>query len=123
MDEVTAKIHDSELKVLQALWANEGVLPLSELRRILADERGWEYSTVKTLLRRLQDKGAVILEQRGVYRALLSQNEYNRSCVRSLVDKVFSGSAKAFIAALISEIQLEETDIAELAELLREEQP
>ena len=66
------KIQDAELEVMQVLWDSPQPVPLIEIRRALADKCGWEDSTVKTLLRRLCEKGAVELERRGMYRAIIT---------------------------------------------------
>lgn len=112
------KIQDAELEVMQVLWSTPQPVPLIEIRRALADKCGWEDSTVKTLLRRLCEKGAVTLERRGMYRAVLTQGEYSRWSARRLVGKVFEGSAKKLVASLLSDGQLTEADIAELSAML-----
>ncbi len=117
------KIQDAELEVMQVLWSAPQPVPLIEIRRTLADKCGWEDSTVKTLLRRLCEKGAVTLERRGMYRAVLTQGEYSRWSARRLVGKVFEGSAKKLVASLLSDGQLTEADIAELSEMLHGKEP
>lgn len=112
------KIQDAELEVMQVLWSTPQPVPLIKIRRALADKCGWEDSTVKTLLRRLCEKGAVTLERRGMYRAVLTQGEYSRWSARRLVGKVFEGSAKKLVASLLSDGQLTEADIAELSAML-----
>ncbi len=115
------KIQDAELEVMQVLWDSPQPVPLAELRRVLGQQRGWEDSTVKTLLRRLCGKGAVALERRGMYRAVLTRAEYSRWSARRLVGKLFDGSAKQLVASLLSDGQLSEADIAELSALLHGE--
>ena len=106
---------------MQVLWDSPQPVPLAELRRVLAQRCGWEDSTVKTLLRRLCGKGAVALERRGMYRAVLTRAEYSRWSARRLVGKLFDGSAKQLVASLLSDGQLSEADIAALSALLHGE--
>ena len=101
------KIQDAELEVMRVLWKAGRPAALADIRHALADRCGWEDSTVKTLLRRLCEKGAVALESRGMYRA-----------ARRLVGKVFDGSAKKLVASLLSDGQLSQADIDELSALL-----
>ena len=117
------KIQDAELEVMQVLWNSPQPVPLIEIRRALADKCGWEDSTVKTLLRRLCEKGAVELERRGMYRAVITRAEYSRWSARRLIGKVFEGSAKKLVASLLSDGQLTEADIAELSAMLHGEDP
>jgi len=115
MNELAGKIQDSELEVMRVLWEARDSLPLIEIRRVLAARCGWEDSTIKTLLRRLQAKGIVGLERRGVYSAVVTEEEYNQWSTRTFVNKIFAGSAKKLVASLVSDGQLNEKDIAELS--------
>lgn len=122
MEKEETKIQDSELEVLQVLWAAGGTLPLAEIRRTLSERCGWEDSTVKTLLRRLMAKGAVALESRGVYRALTAQENYNRHTARHFVQKIFDGNARGLVAALVEDGALSAADLAELSAMFRVEE-
>lgn len=115
MNELAGKIQDSELEVIRVLWEAGQVLPLGEIRRVLSVRCGWEDSTIKTLIRRLQAKGIVKLERRGVYSAVVTEEEYNHWSAQSFVNKNFAGSAKKLIASLVSVGQLDEKDIEELS--------
>lgn len=113
------QIQDAELEIMRVLWENGGTLPLMDIRRELSQRRGWEDSTVKTLVRRLQQKGAVSLARRGVYTAIVSEEAYRQSSARAFVNKLFAGSAKQLVASMVQGGQLNKQDIAELAELLK----
>lgn len=117
MNSLSANIKDSELEVMRVLWDAGGALALFEIRRALSARCGWEDSTVKTLLRRLQDKGIVSLERRGVYGAVVTKEEYDRWSTRTFVNKIFAGSAKKLVASLVSDGQLSKTDISELSSM------
>ena len=117
MKELAGTIQDSELEVMRVLWAAEKALPLIEIRRILNARCGWEDSTIKTLLRRLQAKNVVRLDRRGVYAANVSEKDYNRASTRAFLSKLFDGSAKKLVASLVSDGQLNERDLAELSDM------
>lgn len=114
------RISESEVEVLEILWQAGEPLPVAPIRTKLEKERGWDASTVKTLLRRLCDKGVVAAEKREVfyYRPLLGRREYRRWCARSLLDRVFRGSARELIASLVEEDQLSGAELEELREIL-----
>ena len=120
MPELAEKITGSEVEVLEILWQSGEPLPVTPIRTQLEKERGWDASTVKTLLRRLCDKGVVTIEKREVfyYRPLLNRDEYRRWSARSLLDRVFRGNARDLIASLVEENQLSEADLKELREIL-----
>lgn len=117
----TDSIQDAELAVLQVLWEAGEPLPLAQILTALHARRGWADSTVKTLLCRLQEKGAVRLEKRGVYAAAIGQKDYHGAANRSFLDKLYQGSAKNLVASLVQEGRLTQADIAELTAMFRKE--
>lgn len=112
------KVSDSELKVLRVLWEAGDALPITEIRKTLCEETGWESSTVKTLVKRLYAKGAVQQEKREVYyyTPLITAEEFSRYATRHLIDKLYNGSVKSMVAALVDS-ELSEDDIAELRKI------
>lgn len=118
MFEHSSKVQDSELEILQVFWAAGQPLMLAELCARLNASRGWADSTVKTLLRRMQEKGLVRLVRRGVYEPLLTEAEHSRHTARNLVHRLFGGDAKNLVAALVHDGQLSEADLAELSAML-----
>ena len=65
MNELAAKISASEVEVLEVLWQADAPMPIAAIRAALEGGHQWDASTVKTLLRRLCEKGAVEAEKRG----------------------------------------------------------
>lgn len=114
-------IQDAELAVLQVLWEAGEPLPLAAILETLHARRGWADSTVKTLLRRLQEKGAVALEKRGVYAAAIAREDYRGAANHSFLQKLYQGSAKSLVASLVQEGKLTRQDIDELTALFRKE--
>ena len=123
MEEIAAKITDSELEVMEVLWRAGEPLPLQPIRTELEHTRGWDGSTVKTLLRRLCEKGAVGADKRAAlyYRPLLSREEYQSWSTSSLIRRVYRGSARDLVASLVRGDQLTDRDLEELRALLDQE--
>ena len=124
MNELAARISASELEVLEVLWQAQAPLPIAQVRARLMASRAWDASTVKTLLRRLCDKGAVAAQKREVfyYQPLLSREDYQNWSTRSLVERVYRGSARDLVASLVREAQLSESDLKELRAILYPEE-
>ena len=120
MKELAAKISSSELEVLEVLWRSEGPKPISAVRAALESTHSWDASTVKTLLRRLREKGAVDCEKRDVfyYWPLLSRKEYQRWSTQSFVQRVYQGSARDLVAGLVENCSLSPEDLSELRGIL-----
>ena len=117
------KISDAELEVMKILWREGQPVPFCEIRTELNQKMGWEKSTIATLLRRLQKKGAVSVQEREIhyYTANITKDEYLEFKERSLIDKLYDGSAKKFVAALCHRGELTEEDIDELKSYFRME--
>ena len=114
------KISDSELSVMNVLWEAGVSLTVAEIYKKLTDT-GWDHSTVKTLVRRLCQKGAISQEKRDVYyySPKVSRQAYGAEAVQNLVNKLYRGSAKSLVATLVSsDAELSEQDVAELRALL-----
>ena len=123
MQALAERISDSELEVMKVLWEAGDALPVTEIRTALQARRGWEATTVKTLVGRLVAKGALAQEKRNVYyyRPLIGREEYSGWAAQDLVDKLFKGSARGLVAALVRSDGLSAEDIDELRELFASE--
>lgn len=121
MGKLAAKITDSEVEVMKVLWDAGCELPIAEIRKKLEQTSKWETSTIKTLLRRLCEKGVVLASKREVfyYRPLVTEAEYNEYSTQSLIDRLYSGSAKNLIASLLGSKKLNKSDIDELRSMFK----
>ncbi len=125
MSQVLAdKISDSELEVMKVLWKAGDALPVNVIHETLQKDRGWEPTTVKTLIGRLAAKGAIRQEKRNVfyYSPLISEEEYNARATDNLIRKLYNGSARDLVAALVQSEGLSRDDIEELRNMFRVEE-
>jgi BlaI family penicillinase repressor len=89
------------------------------------------YSTVRTQLRVLEDKGHVRHEEEGlryVYMPAIARTAARKSALRHLVDTFFDGSAENVVAALLGGegARLSEEELQRIADLVakaRKEKP
>ena len=123
MNELAGRISDAELEVMKVLWEAECDLPVTIIREKLQERKGWEPTTIKTLVSRLLGKGVIKQEKFGVfyYTPLVTEKEYNEWVTNSLVDKVYKGSVKNLIAALVSSDELSPDDLKELRDMFKVE--
>lgn len=121
MQSLVSKITDSEVEVMRVLWAANTELPIAEIRKKLEKTSEWETSTIKTLLRRLCDKGAIMATKKEVfyYKALVSEVEYNEYTTQGLIDRLYAGSAKKLVASLIGSKKFNDKDIEELRTMFK----
>jgi len=91
---------------------------------VLADLPGaTHYSTVRTQLRVLEEKGHVTHEEEGVryiYMPALPRRTARKSALRHLVDTFFDGSAEQVVAAVLGGegARLSEEELDRIAELI-----
>ncbi len=116
------RIARSELDLMNILWAEPG-LPASDVHAALPDEDSRSIQTIKTLLSRLTDKGALSARKDGrrfLYRPLVSRDEHAAGAARRFSDRLFGGRAAPIVAHLAKDDGLTDTDIAELEAIIRE---
>ena len=123
MQNVSQKITESELEVMRVLWEAGEPLPITDIRQTLHERRGWEATTVKTLVQRLVNKGVLSQEKRKVfyYCPLVTEADYSNWAANDLVHRLFRGSAKELVATLVKSEGLSVEDIDELRNLFRVE--
>ncbi|WOE75115.1 BlaI/MecI/CopY family transcriptional regulator [Alterisphingorhabdus coralli] len=116
------RISDAEFEVMDCLW-DQSPLTASEISERVPADRKWSLQTVKTLLSRLVNKGAITHEvdgRRYLYRPLLERQDYVAGESSRFVDRLFSGRAGPLFAHLAEREAFSEEDIAEIERLLKE---
>ena len=120
MGEGTPRISDAEWDVMEVVWERGSVTPAEVIDRV-AGPRGWNHRTVRTLLSRLVDKGALRREGEGarsVYRAAVSRGRCVRAEGRSFLKKVFNGDAASLLIHFAREAKVEPDEIERLRRML-----
>ena len=112
----TEKISDAESEVLKILWANEHPLSERQIIDALRKENNWHRATVQTLIRRLCEKGIVQKVKKEVfyYSSLISEAEYTKDRTTDFLNKIYGGSAKNLVSAMLGNDILSEKDMDEL---------
>ena len=90
------------------------------------DEHGWSTSTVKTLLRRLVDKGHLRTRRVGnsfLYELRRSPLQSIRHAADSLLDHAAEGTVGPLLAYLVQKSRLSDSELSELRGLLDEKSP
>ena len=124
MGNLAERISGSELEVMKVLWETEDALSLTDIRTTLQERFEWSDPTVKTLVRRLCEKDAVAQEKRKVffYSPRITEEEYNAWAAKDLVNRLFKGSARNLVAALVKSDGLTEEDLGELRRMFKVEE-
>ncbi|MDZ4774380.1 MAG: BlaI/MecI/CopY family transcriptional regulator [Planctomycetota bacterium] len=116
------KLNDSEWTVMQAVWESSPASARTVLERVHA-ETDWAYTTVKTILARLVEKGALHEEKHGrtsVYEPLVTRESARKTAVRSLLDKAFDGTFGSLVQHMVASEKLGKKEREKLARMLAE---
>jgi len=109
---------DYELELMKIIWANNNSALYTEIYSAL-ESKGfkWTKNTVITLLLRLIEKKMLKTSKVGrknIYHAIVAENEYQAEQTSNFVNKLFEGSTKGLVAALIEKNMLSSNDYEEL---------
>ena len=112
------QVSDSELTLMKILWSAGGSAKYAAIMEELEKSGNtWQKNTVITLLSRLADKGMLKTSKAGrrnEYIALVTEADYQSAQARTLVSKLYAGSAKGLVATLIQGEMLSEEEYREL---------
>ena len=116
------QISEAESVVMDVLWRRHP-LGAEDVVAELADSRHWQEATIKTLLNRLLNKGAIAAQREGrryLYSPLLKREAWVLEESRGLLDRLFDGRVAPLVAHFSQQRKLSRKDIAELRKLLEE---
>lgn len=105
-----------EEKFADIVWAH-APLTTRELVNICAEELNWARTTTYTVLKKLCDRGMAKMEK-GMVTALVTKDEFHAVISEKFVNKNFSGSLPAFVAAFTSRKELSAEEVAQLREMI-----
>ena len=116
------QISEAESVVMDVLWRRHP-LGAEDVVLALADRQDWQEATIKTLLNRLLNKGAISAAKDGrryLYSPLLRREDWVLEESRGLLDRLFDGRVAPLVAHFSEQRKLSRKDIAELRKLLEE---
>jgi predicted transcriptional regulator len=111
----------AELEVLRTLWDEGPTNVRGVLNHLHQRGRKVAYTTVQTVLGRLEQKGFVESDKSAlafVYRARISRERISRSRLRTLLDQLYDGAAGPLVLQLVRTKRLTSEEIEELHELI-----
>jgi BlaI family transcriptional regulator, penicillinase repressor len=117
------RISDAELDVMEALWSADEPLTAADVADRIGARRDWSLATVKTMLSRLEVKGAISHSEDGrrfLYFPAIEREAYLGHESRRFVDRLFGGRLSPLVARLAEEDALDDEDIAAIEALLKE---
>jgi len=121
MNEKKTELFDSEWAILQVVWEREPCAAPT-VQEALEKDKGWAYTTVKTLMDRMVKKGLLKTERIRnlyLYRSALTRAQAQRGEILRTVKRAFDGALTPMMQFLIENEKLSEEDYRRLERLLQ----
>jgi predicted transcriptional regulator len=112
---------ETEMEVLHHVW-NAGEASVSDIRERILKDRKVAYTTIMTVMKNLADKGYLKYRKDGIsyiYSAAIDPSNVQYNLVDRLVKKVFHGSPKDLVQALVKNEKLSDEDREEIKKLIQ----
>ncbi len=113
---------ESELEILQVLWS-EGPSTVREVNSLLNLEREVGYTTTLKHMQIMSEKSLVTRDTSSrthIYKAKILEADTQRTLVKSLVEKVFGGSAMDLVMQALGNHQTSPEELEEIKRLIQE---
>jgi BlaI family penicillinase repressor len=115
-------ISDAEAVVMEVLWQRHP-MAADEVISALTSRTEWAEPTIKTLLNRLLNKGAIRAAREGRryrYSPVLDRDAWVAQQSEGMLDRLFGGRIAPLVAHFSERGKLSDADIAELKRLVEE---
>jgi BlaI family transcriptional regulator, penicillinase repressor len=118
------KLSDLELEVMRLIWRGKEVI-VPDLHRELARDRDISYATVKTIVNRLEEKGAIgrirTYGRTILYGPLIRESTIAKPIVKDVLRRLFGGQARPMISHLLKAEELSLEDLKYLESQISEQ--
>ncbi len=112
-----------EYRLLQIVWDAQSC-SAEHVREVLKGKKSLKDSTVRTVLRRLEEKGFVTHKVEGrtyIYSPLVAPGNAAARAVRQIIDRFCGGSIESLLVGMIADRVLSKQELKELAEKIEKD--
>ena len=110
-----------ELQIMSVVW-QRGKATVHDVRDVLCRGRKPAYSTILTMMRKLEAKGYLgheVRERAYVYHPTISRKAVRHGIVGDLLDRLFEGSPSLLLSSLVEQDRVSEKELREIQALIR----
>jgi predicted transcriptional regulator len=114
------RVGNLQLQILQVLW-DKGPATVSEVQQGLPAGQALAYTTVATMLRKMEVRGLVDHEVQGrrfVYRAAVPAEVVTQNMAGDLLDRLFEGSLADMVSHLLSTREVSREELGRIEALI-----
>jgi predicted transcriptional regulator len=116
------RLGDLQLKIMKVLW-EKSEATVSDVFAIVGKERDLAYTTIATMLRKMEARGLVTHRADGrtfVYRAAIDSHAVTSNMSEHLLDRLFEGSLSDLVSHLLSTREVSRDELAKIEKLIAE---
>ncbi len=113
---------DAELEILSVLWST-GPATVRQVYELISERRPAQYSTILKFMQIMADKGLLVRDEKQrahVYKAARPREWTQQQLAGHLLERAFSGSAKALLIGALSARKTTKSELAEIRKLVDE---
>lgn len=114
------QLGELQLAIMQIIW-QRGEASAADVHAALLAERGLAFTTIATMLAKMEQKGVVAHRAEGrkfIYRPLVSERDVQDSMVGEIKDRLFGGDVTALVSHLLSTHDLDAAELSRLKALI-----
>jgi len=116
------RLGDLQLKIMKVLWEHDEAT-VADVHAALAGKRELAYTTIATMLRKMEARGLVAHRVTGrsfLYRAAVAADAVTRGMADHLIDRLFEGNLADMVHHLLSTREVSRAELSKLARLIAE---
>jgi BlaI family transcriptional regulator, penicillinase repressor len=120
--ENNVKLSGRQLAIMRVVW-DFGEATVADVQQALDLERPLAYSTVATVMSRMEQKGLLRHRAEGRvfhYRPAVSEDGIGTSMVGELVERIFGGSPADLVSHLLKSEQVDSDELDRIKQLVRQ---
>jgi BlaI family penicillinase repressor len=118
--ELTVELTEAEWEIMKVVWEKEPCAA-GTVQESLAETRDWAYSTVKTTMDRMAEKGFLEIERirnLQLFKSCVSEVDAKRGEFRKMLKRAFDGALTPMMQFLIEHEGLSKDESAQLRKLV-----
>ena len=118
---VRAPLTDLENEIMSAVW-NAGPCSVESVHQAISGKRKLKEASVRTLLRRLEQKGYLRHEAEGrayIYSAVEPARSLAGRAVRQIIDRLCQGSVEELVSGMVDAKLISKDELERLADFVR----
>lgn len=118
------RLADLQLAIMHVLW-DQGEATIAEVRDALAEDRPLAYTTIGTMLTKMEAKGHVTHRVDGrvnIYQPLIPRETVSRSMISDLASRLSRGDVTELVCHLLDECDVSREELSRLKKLIKQKE-